>query len=181
MKEQKLKRYRLGVSRTFPSTHPRKGEETGFVNAILKSLNCPDCTPPDVEDYCNGCRTKIKRHTIRNNYELWVKRMVEVQAGRAVIELFYWSVKPYHKDKNGIGQVVFATLDKDSGCGVQMVWFENNDVCIIENENYKERRFIQWSDLCKNDGLNIVDFENWFKGYDLSQPMAIIHFTNFRY
>ena len=25
------------------------------------------------------------------------------------------------------------------------------------------------------------DFKEWFKGYDLSKPMAIIHFTAFRY
>ena len=25
------------------------------------------------------------------------------------------------------------------------------------------------------------DWENWFKNYDLAQPMAIIHFTKFRY
>ena len=36
-------------------------------------------------------------------------------------------------------------------------------------------------DLAKNDGLSLDDFKAWFKSYDLSQPMAIIHFTSFRY
>jgi hypothetical protein len=35
--------------------------------------------------------------------------------------------------------------------------------------------------LANNDGLSLKDFKDWFKGYDLSQPMAIIHFTKFRY
>ena len=185
MEEQKVKRYRLGVSRTFPSTHQRKGEETGFVNAILKSLNCPDCTPPDVEDYCNGYRTKIKRHTIRNNYELWAKRMAEVQAGRAVIEIYYWDGKPRHK---GSKQVVFAVLDKDSGCGVQRVYFAINTLKFAFIDNFEEKQSLTDAEgihilnkLAKNDGLSLDDFMAWFKNYDLSTPKAIIQFTNFRY
>jgi hypothetical protein len=37
------------------------------------------------------------------------------------------------------------------------------------------------SELAKNDGLSENDFCEWFRKYDLSKPMAIIHFTNFRY
>lgn len=36
-------------------------------------------------------------------------------------------------------------------------------------------------DLAHNDGLSTDDFKEWFRGYDLSQPLAIIHFTKFRY
>lgn len=32
-----------------------------------------------------------------------------------------------------------------------------------------------------NDGLSLSDWREWFKGYDLTKPMAIIHFTPFRY
>jgi hypothetical protein len=35
--------------------------------------------------------------------------------------------------------------------------------------------------LAKNDGLSLDDFKEWFKGYDLSKPLALIHFTKFRY
>jgi hypothetical protein len=35
--------------------------------------------------------------------------------------------------------------------------------------------------LSKNDGLSLPDFKAWFMGYDLNEPMAIIHFTTFRY
>lgn len=160
MKTPKIKRYRLGVSRYFPATHPRKGEPTGFVDFILAG---------------------DKIHTIRGNYELWSKRMTEVQAGRAVIELFYWSGKPYHKDENGIGQVVFATLDKDSGCGIQMLEFTSlgfRSRPIING--YMEDNFY-FSPLAKNDGLSLQDFEDWFKGHDLYEPMPIIHFSPFRY
>ena len=35
--------------------------------------------------------------------------------------------------------------------------------------------------LSKNDGLTVEDWRNWFKDYDLSLPLVIIHFTPFRY
>lgn len=35
--------------------------------------------------------------------------------------------------------------------------------------------------LAKNDGLSLEDFKAWFKNYDLSEPLAIIQFTKFRY
>jgi hypothetical protein len=163
MKTAKIKRYRLGVSRNFPTTHVRKGEQTCFVDKIMGNF-------PFEENKWK------KIHTIRSNYELWAKRMAEVQAGRAVVELFYWSGKPYHKDENGIGQVVFATLDKDSGCGVQKAEFD--DYLYSLKVDYKR---IELGNIPQNDGLSHADFEEWFKKYDLSKPMAIIHFTSFRY
>ena len=36
-------------------------------------------------------------------------------------------------------------------------------------------------DLAANDGLSTNDWLDWFKNYDLTKPMAIIHFTKFRY
>ena len=37
--------------------------------------------------------------------------------------------------------------------------------------------------LAENDGLTFADWKAWFSNpkYDLSEPMAIIHFTKFRY
>ena len=105
MKTPKIKRYRLGVSKTFPATHPRKGEETFFVEKIEnnENLSCMSETTRALSEAEFG----VKIHTIRSNYPLWKKRMEEVQAGRAVIELFYWADKPYRSK-----QVVFATLDR---------------------------------------------------------------------
>lgn len=169
MKAQKIKRYRLGVSRNFPTTHPRKGEPTGFADKICHVLN-------GTIDWINSEKpfygTKI--HTIRANYPLWEKRMKEVQAGRAVIELFYWSGKPYNSP-----QVVFAKLDKDSGIGVQKIDSFMWQYAYVKSTDKIE--LIEIETLSKNDGLSLDDFKAWFKGYDLSQPMAIIQFTKFRY
>lgn len=181
MKTQKIKRYRLGVSRNFPITHPKKGKPTYFIEKIQLSLNLLMEAPGDfVIDLDH------KLHTCRANYPLWEKRMAEVQAGRAVIELFYWSGKPYHKDENGIGQVVFATLNKDSGCGIQeldLSLFVSHKMAFANSTNpeYTSAVPILPSLIAQNDGLSLDDFKAWFKSYDLSNTMAIIHFTSFRY
>jgi hypothetical protein len=41
--------------------------------------------------------------------------------------------------------------------------------------------FLSLLQLANSDGLSLRDFEAWFKGYDTSKSLAIIHFTNFRY
>ena len=170
MKTQKIKRYRLGVSRYFPTTHPRKGEPTGFETSILMML----------QGFKGLEYTKI--HTIRGNYELWSKRMAEVQAGRAVIELFYWSGSPYNSKRDDSKQVVFATLDKDSGCGVQGFgiphqYSEYNEGYIYTHPQSR----VKTKDIAQNDGLSLDDFKEWFSGCDMTEIKAIIHFTSFRY
>lgn len=189
MKTQKIKHYRLSVSRTFPATHPRKGESTYFIPkiesalGILNGCNPSECLPfiPD----CTWCYYRLpeseifpKLHTFRGNYDRWAKIMAEVQAGKAVIDLYYWDGKPYGK---GVKQVVFATLDKDSRCGVQMLYFSHSVEFprVITEDN--SRLSLMPKTIAKNDGLSVVDFKAWFKRADLSQPMAIIHFTSFRY
>jgi len=47
----------------------------------------------------------------------------------------------------------------------------NGDYCFTDIEN----------SIARNDGLSFDDFEEWFKDYDLSKPMAIIHYSDFRY
>lgn len=185
MKQQKIKRYRLSVSRTFQMTHPRKGEDTNFTYKIFSALGEYD---DSISKSIGVDKINPKLHTIRGNYQLWGKRMAEVQAGRAVIELFYWDGKPYRSS-----QVVFATLDKDSGCGLQILKFSSISLCERKETPLSASIFgadgypvaigtkTDLSEISKNDGLKLQDFKDWFKGYDLSQLMAIIHFTKFRY
>ena len=144
------KTYVLTVSKHFPQTHKRSGEYTGFVENIrqLFSGNCK------------------KIHTIRSNYELWRKRAEEINSGRAVLSIRYWSEKPYRSK-----QVEICRLEK---IGLEKLYFEKVG-------DYQMPRLTDLTTLAKNDGLSIQDFKDWFKGYDLSKPMAIIHFTDFRY
>jgi hypothetical protein len=184
MKKQKIKRYRLGVSRYFPTAHKRKGQETFFPHKILKNSNIKvNSALSEKQDATMFFRDFVTRndvpkiHTIRGNYELWAKRIKQVQEGKAVIELFYWAGKPYHRDENGVGQIVFATLDKDSGIGIQKLEFVKGLIYPIIDGI--ERSYDL--EMPINDGLSNEDFKEWFKGYDLSKAMAIIHFTEFRY
>ena len=178
---KKLIRYRLPVSRRFPKGHPRQGEETRFIQKILANENInADIEVFKTPEFCDYSRHDFepKLHTIRANYLLWEKRMKKVQAGEAVIELFYWEGKPYRSK-----QIVFATLNKDSGCGVQIIEFckDKDGVPSIKYPIIGRKAEPEIADVAKHDGLSLEDFKAWFKGYDLSKPLAIIQFTKFRY
>ena len=159
MKKKKIIRYRISVSRTFPATHPKAGQETKFVEKIqANGLN-----------YIGEFEPKI--HTIRANYELWKKRFEKIEKDEAVLELYYWTGNPYHSKCE-----TFATLKKDDGIELQKLqatplgWFIDD----------YDSDFLT-KDFAKNDGLSAEDFKYWFKDYDISKPLAIIHFTKFRY
>ena len=187
-----MKTYVLLISQYFPATHPRKGGKTGFVEKIENAIGitCKKCRV--VEHFDGDCCGYLpkknggkKYHTIRANYDLWKKRIDEVNAGEAVLSLRYWTGKPYNSK-----QQEFARLDKDSGIGVQIADLSNiNDHAVLIGGSvppntpildvYKRAYCSDF--VAKNDGLSLSDFEAWFKGYDLNKPMAIIHFTDFRY
>jgi len=181
-----MKTYVLLVSRTYPKGHKRAGEETFFVEKIACALFCPGD--------CEECDMTPKLHTCRRNYEVWAKRIKEVQEGKAFLSLRYWE-KEGGRFIKGNKQIEFAQLDKDSGVGVQELKFGycNSLISlsdkfvpiitkpyIIELENLKDK-YLDILQISKNDGLKFGDFMDWFKNYDLSKPMAIIHFTSFRY
>ena len=165
-----MKTYVLTVSRYFPKTHKRAGEPTHFVEKLLvgqydknKDFYLQDTQADFDREIFFECRNP-KFHTIRTNVELWQKRILEIQKGNAILSIRYWNGKPYNSK-----QVEICQLDKDSGIGIEEVIFP----CV---ENYS-----QIIEIAKNDGLSIEDFEEWFKRYDFSKSLAIIHFTAFRY
>ncbi|MCK9627705.1 MAG: hypothetical protein M0R37_03835 [Bacteroidales bacterium] len=170
----KISHYRLSISRKFPKTHPRAGEQTYFKEKIDNAIGETQSCNVVIHTECGEVEIWPKIHTIRANYPLWEKRMKKVQAGKAVIELYYWQGKP-RKSK----QIVFATLDKDSGCGLQKLDCSEDYLYSVKIDD----RFsaIDTDVIAKNDGLSYRDWENWFEKYDLSKPLAIIQFTSFWY
>nr|DAW03017.1 MAG TPA: hypothetical protein [Caudoviricetes sp.] len=150
---EKKKTYVLALSKSFPRTHARAGEPTEFREKFLK---------------------KEKIHTIRANYELWSKRIKEVRAGRAVLSVRQWTGKPYASRQEEI-----ARLTAENSVGIQKLCFPNRLTALVD---YPERKLsVDFKLLAKNDGLSLADWCDWFRHYDLSKPLAIIHFTNFRY
>jgi hypothetical protein len=176
-----MKTYVITVSRYFPVTHPRKGEETYFVEKIDNAIGATKCCNVGIYSPIGYVNIWPKIHTIRANYPFWEKRINEINEGKAVLSIRYWSGKPYNSK-----QVEICQLDKDSGIGLQRL---NSADWILPKKRINNLavwghslgKIIKVDELAKNDGLSIEDFKAWFKGYDLSKPMAIIHFTNFRY
>lgn len=174
-----MKTYVITLSRHFLANHKRAGEETHFKEKFLLGQGCPDCASPqdlsgiNISD-CNGCVRACsfpKLHTIRANYPLWEKRIKEVQEGRAVLSIRQWTGKPYRSK-----QVEIATLTAGSGVGIQLMELTNDFAeCIVGDHHH---RYVA---VAKHDGLHPADWLDWFSAYDLSKPMAIIHFTKFRY
>lgn len=167
-----MKTFILTVSRVFPATHKRKGESTLFQYKIQ-----------DAKTQTPGEWWKL--HSIRNNYPLWAKRIKQVQEGIAVLKVVYWKF-PGGRFVKGNSQVEICHLDKDSGIEVQALIFPdkslfNATVCGPEFPMPTWYKGVGLFELSKNDGLSLEDFKEWFRKYDLSKPMAIIHLTHFRY
>ena len=169
-----MKTYVITLSRNFPAKHPRKGEPTNFdtqlLNAVLSAHNMSIGFP----------QVGMKLHTIRGNYELWSKRFEQIEAGNAALSIRCWSGKPYHSK-----QMEICKLTKDDGIGIQKMEF------LAFQELYRKDAGI-WiagnvlpidgrEQIAINDGLILQDWDDWLKPFDLSKPLAIIHFTKFRY
>ena len=196
--EKKIKTYVITLSPFFMKGHPKSGKPTRFRCKFLMGRNFSDackidCSFDGKENTGRSCsRNAIvenfkswnfpKIHTIRTNYDFWEKRIREVQEGRAILSIRQWSGKPYRSK-----QVVIANLTKDDGIGIQAL----KVVRYIEKTENKEyvARYIDgeikdsltFDEIAQNDGLSLEDWTARFKGADLTNTMAIIHFTKFRY
>ena len=159
---KKIKTYNIMLSKVFPVTHQRKGEPT-FFSQKVQAAKFPTVYPNETP----------KLHTIRANYPLWEKRIAEVQSGNAEICLRQWTGKPYRSKT-----VEIMRLTADDGVGIQCLTFYDNRIIYPTVDNNYQPSI---KEISANDGLSKDSWIEWFRGYDLSQPMAIIHFTNFRY
>ena len=173
-KAKKMEMYVITLSRVFPVKHPRKGEPTNFetqlLNAVWRAHNMSIGFP----------QYGMKLHTIRSNYALWSKRFKQIDAGKASISIRYWTGKPYHSK-----QIEICKLTKDDGIGIQKMEF------LAFQEGYRKDAGI-WiaghvipmhlrEQIAINDGLTLKDWDDLFSDYDKTEPLAIIHFTKFRY
>lgn len=163
--EIKMKTYVLTLSKVFPAYHLRKGEPTNFRAAF----NAGQSLKKDTDTFCEF----PKIHTIRDNYELWAKRFEEIDRGEAQISIRQWSGKPYHSK-----QEIICNLTKADGIGIQKMF-----VCGSETiyPKFVDNCYVDTETIANNDGLSDFDWLNWFKRCDIKEPLAVIHFTKFRY
>ena len=86
----------------------------------------------------------------------------------------------YDETKGIFSNVVYMPCTADNNF-VPKIPKQHVDMIYICCPNNPTGTTLTREQLAKNDGLSLEEFKEWFKGYDLSQPMAIIHFTRFRY
>ena len=154
-----MKTYVLTLSKVFPVRHKRAGKPTNFERAFMAG-----------QVFQVG-----KLHTIRANYELWATRFEEIAAGEAALSIRQWTGKPYQSKQREI-----ARLTREDGIGLQQLSFGyllGKFMPIIDgfysNTSYEQ--------IAHNDGLSYEDWQDWFTSCDKIKPLAIIHFTKFRY
>ena len=162
-----MKTYIITLSRHFLANHKLAGEETHFKEKFLLGQGLTDYDTPSL----------AKLHTIRANYPLWEKRIKEIQEGRAVLSIRQWAGKPYRSKKVEIGR-----LTADNGIGIQKLSFHNDKDGVPSLKYFDiDGKYIDGEILANNDGLSKEYWQEWLRSYDLSKPMAIVHFTKFRY
>ena len=146
-----MKTFVLTVSKQFQKNHSKAGQSTLFVENISGLFTSKN--------------TKI--HTIRSNYDFWLNRVNQINEGKAVLSIRYWTGKPYNSKQREI-----VVLEK---VGIQKLEDPTNFVFAPING-----KCVNWELIAKNDGLSFDDFCEWFK-VRKKEPMAIIHFTEYRY
>ena len=148
----------LTFSRQFPKGHPKEGKPTFFIeqtlNAVLPRgvngiVNRNDINPailPLINDFVLLAGEQSKHHTIRAGSRFKPGDMASLRV---------WSDKPYRSK-----QIEFAQVE------VKKTW----QVEIYTGELIFEVRIDEMSQslegqeiVAKNDGLELIDFVNWFK------------------
>lgn len=143
--------YVLMLSEVFSKTHPKAGQKTHFI-----------------EQFNNG----QKIHTIRENYELWKKRFEKIEKDEAYISVRKWEnpLKPYRSK-----QIIIKDLHKSDGIGLGRIQKTAIGMSIDGIIGHKVDK------ISKNDGLEIEDFNLWFRHVELLKPCALIYLNDFRY
>lgn len=163
-----MKTYVITLSRTFLSKHSKAGRFTRFAELFE---NGQHLKPAGLE----VCSHKI--HTIRTNFALWKKCIDEVAKGEAILSIRQWSGKPYRSK-----QVLLANLTAENGVGIQKLTFQPDRDGAFNFKYFDiDGHYADIKDVARHDGLSFEEWREWFKDCDLSQPLAVIHFTKFRY
>ena len=147
-----MRTYRLMVSQTFPCTHSRAGESTGF--------------PKKLKD-------GRKLHTIRGNAEWWEQVAKEVNAGEAVLSVRVWQGRPYRSKQTEIMQV--------TKLGTQRISMSCDSEFPLPTP-YIDGKSVDVFAVAANDGLDSADFIEWFfpNGTGCFSGV-VLHFTDRRY
>ena len=143
------KRFIITVAKKFLAYHTKAGESTDFAFKIT---------------------TGKKIHTIRPNYEGWLKKFKEIDSGKGNLIVNQWSGLPYRSQQETIEE-----LSNEHGVGVSKLTYKEGEGLFV-NDTIP----VTLEEIAENDGLSVDDFKDWFKVFP-TEPMAIIHLNSFRY
>lgn len=157
-------------SRFFPSYHPRKGEETFFMEKIWKGLSkyyirhpC-DCRYQDMKDghwqLPHLCRDMMidkkfypKYHTIRAGKRWKAGDMFSPRI---------WSGLPYRSKQIEFAPPITVTHTIDVRIEIDA---PNYTYILIPQDKKDTYIMLSATDVARNDGLSFEDFQGWFKPY----------------
>jgi len=166
-KQDKLRVYPLIISEKFPPHCLNSGNDTFFVDKIMNAYLDSKKLVVD--------KNNIKLHTIRQNYDYWKPRIDNISNGTGYLSIRVWFGKPYASKSE---QKEVFRLDSSNGVGIERL--DMTKCCYLINGIDTG---IDTDTLANNDGLSTSELLDWFLGEIKPNmpPMAIIHFTNFRY
>ena len=132
---------------------------------------------PGLPDKLTGSEppTALKLHTLRGDLQKWTKYFELIKAGTHYLSVREWAGRPRQS-----AQVEVLRLTKDNLIGLQRLDF----VFDKTGKSFTvmvDRKVIPVDKLANNDGLSLNDWLAWMKDEDLTQPMAVVQFTQFRY
>jgi hypothetical protein len=144
----------ITFSRTFPSTHPRKGEPTLFVEKIWQGLNTFPLTvseivadaDPRLEEQLKNHFTKVydpKWHTIRKGNRWKVGDWFHPRV---------WSGKPYRSKQ----------VDISIPIEIKKIWEFEMDLNGVYSLDGKYLNNDLYEEFALNDGLSEEDMQFWF-------------------
>jgi len=153
------------------STHPRKGEDTYFVEKVLTSLGI-DYLKNEYYYLLLELNQKIPTNVLLDFYNSLVGNQLPkphtIRGGNHFkandkISLRVWSGKPYNSK-----QIIIAP-----DIEVKKIWeLIVDEYGIVEMPKAKATTILQ--DIAKNDGLSIEDFIAWFKDFKQAGTYQII-------
>ncbi len=137
---------------------------------IAKTFPAHHIRKGELTNFAALIEKQIKKHTLRANYELWKKRSDEINQGKAYLSVRQWSGKPYNSGHIELFRKDRLIVEKGQ-------FFQDENRWYVEDFTWHNSNQI----IAANDGLTTDDFVSWFKGYNFSKPLAIVHFTDYTY
>lgn len=144
----------LTLCKSFPVTHSKAGEATGFEEKLKEGR---------------------KIHTIRYNAKnVWDERYKGISSGKKYLSVREWTGRPYNSEQRELSRLdeiglQHVTMTYGADDAYPQVWIDGKQVPIQE--------------VAKNDGLSVEDFVEWFFGNSKENVFegVVIHFTDFKY